>query len=111
MDAGESEVKTEVKVEEVKSASVDEAPMEQEYDTRSEAGSSNSGSEQSGSASPALSSLADDDSAVGDDDNEDIYANFGMAHLLHDSGSLCIWICLTCYIMLWDLFDLYCRYP
>ncbi|KAK2181853.1 hypothetical protein NP493_377g02045 [Ridgeia piscesae] len=76
VDAVEGEVKTEVKVEEVKSASVDETPMEQEYDTRSEAGSSNSGSEQSGSASPPLSSLADDDSVVGDDDNEDIYANF-----------------------------------
>ena len=104
VDAVESEVKTEVKVEEVKSASVDEAPMEQEYDTRSEAGSSNSGSEQSGSASPALSSLADDDSAVGDDDdNEDIYANFGMSHLRHDSCCLCVWICLIYTVAIHDI--------
>ena len=72
----------EVKTEEGKSATGDDTVTEQEYDTRSEAGSSASGreGELAGSASPGLSSLADDDGSVlpeDDDDNEDIYANFG----------------------------------
>ena len=87
--------KSDTKVDEVKSMTVDDTVTEQEYDTRSEAGSSNSCS-QSGSASPDLSSLADEDSVAGDDNNEDIYANFGTVHLLYHS------CCINNFSYIWD---------
>ena len=76
-----NDMNIEIKTEDGKRAAVDDPATEQEYDTRSEAGSSATGGEGelADSASPDLSSLADDASVLheDDDDNEDIYANFG----------------------------------